>query len=170
LWIAAETLRILRARGLDATLTCAGDWPSRMDRTRFIEDFSPELQTSSIRLAGLVNGAEKASLLREAHFLVLPTRYPREGQPLCILEAMSYGVVPVTTDQGAIRDLFEPAEQDRLAVAPHDRPEALAKTIEDLFLTPTAFASTSSACLETHRKRLTSRHSAEALLTAIHKA
>lgn len=53
---------------------------------------------------GVVSGDEKANLLRKADVLILPSY--DEGQPLCILEAYSYGCAVVTTDVGGISDIF----------------------------------------------------------------
>lgn len=58
---------------------------------------------------GVVEGAAKRELLARAQVLVLPSSYPYEGQPLCILEAYAAGCAVFTTDQGGILDVFTPA-------------------------------------------------------------
>ena len=58
-----------------------------------------------IRHHGVVAGAERRRLLREAHILCLPTSLS-EGQPLSILEAYASGCVVVTTLSGGIPDVF----------------------------------------------------------------
>lgn len=37
----------------------------------------------------------------------LPTRYPNEGQPISILEAMGNGMFIITTDHAGIPDIVE---------------------------------------------------------------
>ena len=37
---------------------------------------------------GIVGGEKKKNLLKECYIFALPTRYPNEGQPISILEAM----------------------------------------------------------------------------------
>lgn len=166
-WIAAEAVRILRSSGVMAELTLAGDWPSDSDRAKFQGDFAEELGAGSVHLAGLVGAIGKTALLERSHFLLLPTRYPREGQPLCIIEAMSRGVIPLTTDQGAIRDLLDPTERNLLASPDHEFPHCLAERVRTLSANKAAYSSISKACIQTYTNRLTSKHSTRGILTAM---
>ncbi len=54
---------------------------------------------------GIVGGEEKRKLLKSCDVFALPTRYPNEGQPISILEAMGNGMVIVTTDHAGIPDI-----------------------------------------------------------------
>lgn len=56
---------------------------------------------------GIVDGDEKRKLLKECDLFVLLTRYPNEGQPISILEAMGNGMMIVTTDHAGIPDIVE---------------------------------------------------------------
>ena len=56
---------------------------------------------------GVVGGEEKRKLLRECDIFALPTRYPNEGQPISILEAMGNGMFIITTDHAGIPDIVE---------------------------------------------------------------
>lgn len=49
---------------------------------------------------GIVSGDEKERILKESHIFLLPSYY--EGLPNSLLEAMSYGVVPICTPVGSI--------------------------------------------------------------------
>lgn len=40
-------------------------------------------------------------------YFALPTRYPNEGQPISILEAMGNGMFIITTDHAGIPDIVE---------------------------------------------------------------
>ncbi len=51
---------------------------------------------------GLVRGAQKAQLLQQAHALILPTTYPWEGQPICIIEALAFGTPVIATPHRGI--------------------------------------------------------------------
>jgi glycosyltransferase involved in cell wall biosynthesis len=55
---------------------------------------------------GLVNGSEKKKLYTDAHVFCLPTYYPYEGQPFCILEAYATGCVVITTNHSGIGNIF----------------------------------------------------------------
>lgn len=56
---------------------------------------------------GVVKGNDKAELLKKANVFMLLTRYPNEGQPISILEAMGNGMVVLTTDHAGIPDVVE---------------------------------------------------------------
>ncbi|MGV3528887.1 MAG: glycosyltransferase family 4 protein [Flavisolibacter sp.] len=65
----------------------------------FIADNQLEQQVS---YAGVVSGEKKEQLLQSAHYILLPSYYKSEGQPISIIEGMAYSCVPITT---AYRDL-----------------------------------------------------------------
>ncbi len=56
---------------------------------------------------GVVGGKKKRALLKECYIFALPTRYPNEGQPISILEAMGSGMFIITTDHAGIPDIVE---------------------------------------------------------------
>lgn len=56
---------------------------------------------------GIVGGQQKKDLLKKCDIFILLTRYPNEGQPISILEAMGNGMVIVTTDHAGIPDIVE---------------------------------------------------------------
>lgn len=59
---------------------------------------------------GIVMGEEKRKFLAKSDFFILPTRYPNEGQPISIIEAMANGLVIITTDHAGIPDLVKNGE------------------------------------------------------------
>lgn len=56
---------------------------------------------------GVVGGDKKRELLKTCDIFTLLTRYPNEGQPIGILEAMGNGMLIVTTDHAGIPDIVE---------------------------------------------------------------
>ena len=54
---------------------------------------------------GVVSGEKKVALLEQGALFILPTRYPNEGQPISILEAMGNGMFIITTDHAGIPDI-----------------------------------------------------------------
>ena len=54
---------------------------------------------------GVIQGEQKAQALREADIFVLASRYPLEGQPIAILEAMAEGLPVIATPRAAIPDM-----------------------------------------------------------------
>lgn len=56
---------------------------------------------------GIVGGQKKKDLLKQCDIFTLLTRYPNEGQPISILEAMGNGMVIVTTNHAGIPDIIK---------------------------------------------------------------
>ncbi|WP_225047591.1 glycosyltransferase family 4 protein [Lacticaseibacillus kribbianus] len=80
------------------------DKNEKIEFFKFIQDNKLE---SSVMYHGTVSGETKRTLLRKATFFILPTRYPKEGQPISILEAMGNGNVIITTNHAGIPDIVE---------------------------------------------------------------
>lgn len=76
------------------------------DEKQFFENYviGNDLQ-DMVTYHGVVSGEAKRELLKKCTFFVLPTRYPKEGQPISILEAMGNGMVVLTTDHAGIPDV-----------------------------------------------------------------
>jgi glycosyltransferase involved in cell wall biosynthesis len=91
-----------------------------------------ELQLAdAVTFVGNVTGLAKAQFLSSGDIFCLPTRYPFEGQPLVLLEAMSAGLPVVTTDRGVIPSTVADGVTGR--VLPQDAPpEKLAEVLADL--------------------------------------
>jgi glycosyltransferase involved in cell wall biosynthesis len=82
-----------------------------------------------VTLVGGLTGDAKYEQYRWADIFVLPTRYPAEGQPLVLLEAMGAGLPVVSTRWGGIPDTIED-QREGLLVEPGDErvlAEALAR-------------------------------------------
>ena len=54
---------------------------------------------------GIVTGDSKRKLLQQSHIFILLTRYPNEGQPISILEAMGNSMGIITTNHAGIPDI-----------------------------------------------------------------
>lgn len=60
-------------------------------------------EINNITFIGKVDGKEKHNVFSSANILLFPTFYP-EGMPICIIEAMLYGLVVVSRPIGGIPD------------------------------------------------------------------
>lgn len=72
---------------------------------------------NNVIILGYINSEERNSFLRRAHVLVFPSY--NEGLPMSLLEAMSYGLVPITTPVGGIPDVVKQDENGHL-ISPGD--------------------------------------------------
>ena len=82
----------------------------------------------NVTVLGHIDNQQKDELLRRGHLLLLPSY--NEGLPMALLEAMSYGIVPITTPVGGIPDVVESGKTGIL-IAPGDE-DALLEAIRSL--------------------------------------
>ncbi len=71
---------------------------------RFVKDNKLD---DYITYHGIVSGEKKRKILQLSDIFVLLTRYPNEGQPISILEAMGNGMIILTTDHAGIPDIVK---------------------------------------------------------------
>lgn len=75
---------------------------------KYFEDYIKQNKLEEyITYHGVVGGEKKRELLKKCYIFTLPTRYPNEGQPISILEAMGNGMFIITTDHAGIPDIVE---------------------------------------------------------------
>ena len=72
--------------------------------TRFSELIKEWNLSDQVAYHGSVVGQKKVEFFEKAHAFILPTNYLWEGQPLSIIEALSFGVPVITTPYRAIPD------------------------------------------------------------------
>lgn len=87
-----------------------------------------------VELRGTVMGEEKLDQYRWANALALPSRYPPEGQPLVLLEAMSAGLPVLGSDHSGIPHTVIDGEQG--LIVPKGDVEAIAAALERLSTDP----------------------------------
>jgi glycosyltransferase involved in cell wall biosynthesis len=74
------------------------------DEKLYVNRFK-ELLADNFIFKGVVFGQEKVALLKECNVFILASYF--EGLPMAILEAMSFGLVPITTNVGSIKYLVK---------------------------------------------------------------
>jgi len=70
---------------------------------KYFNDNSKNL--TNVIYHGIVGGQNKIDLLNQCHIFSLLSRYPNEGQPISILEAMGNGMAIITTDHAGIPEI-----------------------------------------------------------------
>ncbi|MDD4527927.1 MAG: glycosyltransferase family 4 protein [Candidatus Margulisbacteria bacterium] len=78
----------------------AGEGP---DKDWFLESIINE--GIDFKYHGIVSGDEKSTLISNSHIFLLPSYF--EGLPNALLEAMSYGVIPITTPVGSVTEVVK---------------------------------------------------------------
>lgn len=73
------------------------------DEEAFFKEYSKGLE--NVVFHGVVGGQDKVDLLNQCHIFSLLSRYPNEGQPISILEAMGNGMAIITTDHAGIPEI-----------------------------------------------------------------
>jgi glycosyltransferase involved in cell wall biosynthesis len=145
-----RAFRKLRETYPDARLVCAGELADSAEafaaflpadqRARYLaerheiaDEIRAALQAPGIEYAGVVTGARKAALFRDADLFVLPSY--TEGFSLALLEAMFHGLAVVATRVGGTPDVIADTEQG-LLVEPGDE-DALVGALMRLAENPT---------------------------------
>lgn len=98
--VAAHALLAARSPGR-FHLTLAGGGASP-EETRDLHKELARLPAGSAEWIGFADDARKLDLFRSADVFCFPTRYPHEGQPLVLIEALAHDVRIVTTRWRAI--------------------------------------------------------------------
>lgn len=78
---------------------------------------------SYVSYHGVVDGDKKRELLKKCDIFCLLTTYPKEGQPISIIEAMGNGMVIVTTNYAGIPDLVIDGENGIVCESYSDIPD-----------------------------------------------
>lgn len=155
----------LLKRNVDVTLTLAGQL---FDRPLFEELFQEIEQCnweSRINYLGVVTGDEKKRLLLETDLMILPTRYPIEGQPISIIEGMAAGLPIISTTQGAIPDMIDGSG----IIVDHVDRESLAHAIKQLIDDQTLYARLSEHSRASFLKHFTLDHYINELISVFER-
>ena len=97
-----EALSLLRRKGIKNKFILAGTGP---EEEKFISDCKNELG-SDFEYAHVVSGTKKTDLFKRSDVFLLPSIFG-EGLPIALLEAMSFGLVPVVTEDGSMKSIIE---------------------------------------------------------------
>lgn len=98
---------------------------------------------------GVVSGESKTDFLKKIDTFVLPSYF--EGLPISLLEAMSFGSVPITTMVGSIPSIAEDG-QNAVAIPPHSS-QAIVEAVKCLLTNATKRKALSEKAQETVFRR-----------------
>jgi glycosyltransferase involved in cell wall biosynthesis len=128
--MAVEVLAELRSRGVDASLTMAGQDKGALAATR---DRAEALGVARwVTFPGFAGAAAKADLLRD-HDVFLNTN-DVDNAPVTVLEAAAAGLVVVATAVGGLPDLL--ADRQAALLVPRGDTSAMADAVVELLADP----------------------------------
>jgi glycosyltransferase involved in cell wall biosynthesis len=84
----------------------AGAWQDDQDEKEFFEFIEKNNLDKKVIFHGFVNGNQKKELFEKASTLIFPTRYEKESFGLVAVEAFSYGVPVISTDEGSLKSII----------------------------------------------------------------
>ncbi|MFV9550634.1 glycosyltransferase family 4 protein [Algibacter sp. PT7-4] len=90
--LALKIVEALIKQGINISFNLYGEGILKSDLKKYIVDNSLE---AHINLLGNKNKAEVVEVLKESHFLILPSK--SEGWPKAVAEAMFFGSIPIVT-------------------------------------------------------------------------
>ncbi len=102
-----EKERFLKTGKRKFNFNFAGEFFNEKDRKDFFDYIEKNNLQNYVNYCGIVKGKEKKKLLSESDIFILLTKYPKEGQPISIIEAMGNCLFIVTTNHAGIPDLIK---------------------------------------------------------------
>ncbi|HVG14433.1 MAG TPA: glycosyltransferase family 4 protein [Chitinophagaceae bacterium] len=121
-----DALKALKLKGIKFSFIMAGSGPHE---DFYVQRFA-ELLLDDFEFKGVVSGEEKIKVLKNNDVFLLPSFF--EGIPLALLESMSFGLVPITTNVGSISYVISDKENGLLVNTQSS--EEIALAIEKLSL------------------------------------
>lgn len=120
-----QAFEFLKQKSIKFKFIMAGKGP---EQGLYVQKFD-ELLGEDFEFRGVVSGSQKTELLKMCNVFLLPSFF--EGLPMALLESMSFGLVPVTTNVGSIKYLINNG-MNGIIVNKHSSKE-IASAIEQLF-------------------------------------
>ncbi len=126
-----SALSLLRRRGLDASGTFVGGWPSAKAEIAFRQRAADLDLSAYVNALGSVTDRDQVRAhLLDADIFALPTTYPIEAQPLTVIEALAAGTPVVVTRQGGLPEMIDDGCEGRFV--PAHTPAAIADAVGTL--------------------------------------
>ncbi len=105
-YVLLEACKYLKERGCDFTCTFIGRW-SDVTETNFMDKLEEYAIDDCVFALGAKYGEEKNEYFHNSDCFVFPTFYHSECFPLVLLEAMSFALPCISTNEGAILDIVD---------------------------------------------------------------
>ena len=93
-------------KGYDIYFNFVGAFDNDIFKNKFINFININNLNHRVKYLGIKIGNDKNKIYNNSNIFVFPTYYERECFPLSILEAMSYGLPNISTNEGAISEII----------------------------------------------------------------
>ena len=123
-----DALKILKDKGYSFVCDFVGGETKEIDGNRFAEEINKRGLNQLVIYHGKMYGQEKEQMFNQADVFVFPTN--EDCFPLVLLEAMSYHLPIITTNEGAIPD--EVIDGENGLIGEQKNPRSVADCIEKL--------------------------------------
>jgi len=124
--VAANRTLASRRGPLRMKLVFAGNFMAAEDRSEFDRLLQQPAFAAAVSHLGFVSGAQKIRILREADVFCFPSQYLGENQPVCLIEAMAFGLPIVTTRWRSLPEMLPP---DYPGLVPGQDPDEIAAAL-----------------------------------------
>jgi glycosyltransferase involved in cell wall biosynthesis len=124
-----QACTIVNSHNIDFHCSFVGPWYD-ITHDEFMDFVIKNDITSKVSYVGAKYGDEKTKLFQNADIFIFPTYYPDECFPLVLLEAMSFSLPCISTNEAAIPEIVDNGKTG--FIVPKMDPEALAEKIEIL--------------------------------------
>lgn len=126
-----KAAKILKDRKLNFHINFVGKWHNDNSfKERWLSYYNNNNLQEKVSYLGPMYGSDKINMFKNAFCFVLPT--VNDCFPISILEAMSYGLPVVSTDEGAISELI--VDKKTGYIIEKNNPERLANVLESMLI------------------------------------
>ena len=138
-----DACSILKTRGYKFNCNIIGGETDEINATTLIEEIKVRNLVDNVQYLGKKFDKEKNEFYEKTDIFVFPTYYHNECFPVVLLEAMQYGCVCISTDEGGITDIIDNKKNGY--IVEKKNPSMLASTIEKLINNPNLIQKMSKA-------------------------
>jgi glycosyltransferase involved in cell wall biosynthesis len=130
-----EAVRLLRERGRQVRLLCAGDG---RDAAR-LRELAARAAPGAVEMLGSIGNDRAFALMREVDLVCIPSRHQfPEGMPLTVTEALASRTPTITSDHPVLTEAFRDGEGVKFFRA--SDPADLARVADEVLSTPALYA------------------------------
>ncbi|MBN1970514.1 MAG: glycosyltransferase family 4 protein [Candidatus Delongbacteria bacterium] len=162
---------LINKKGLKVECVFAGSFISAVDDPKgsnvksteeaFFRYIKNKKLSNNVRYFPFLFDKEKIEAFKLAHVFLLPSYYVNEGQPVSVLEAMAYGVVPIVTKHRLIPSMIK--NNSGYFVLPRS-PNDISEVIHHLMMNPEIYNRSSQASYELYLESFTSEKYLNAII------